>query len=110
DYEVAAGLSRTFVGHGSDGLVRIDNATLRGVKADGTISDPCAKAFAYRSHSGYFGIVNSEEAFQNLTRFLFGDVRVDIWLDIEDIRLPAPVQQMLSSTNKVDALYQIEVL
>ena len=28
------------------------------------------------------------EAFQNLARFLFGDVRVDLWVDIEDIRLP----------------------
>jgi hypothetical protein len=110
DYEVAAGLSRTFVGHGSDGLVRIDNATLRGLKADGSISAPCAKAFAYRSHSGFFGIVNSEEAFQNLARFLFGDVRVDIWLDIEDIRLPLPVQEQADTMKKVDALYQVEVL
>lgn len=110
DYEVAAGLSRTFVGHGSDGLVRIDNATLRGLNADGSISAPCAKAFAYRSHSGIFGIVNSEEAFQNLARFLFGDVRVDIWLDIEDIRLPLPVQAQADAKKKVDALYQVEVL
>ena len=110
DYEVAAGLSRTFVGHGSDGLVRIDNATLRGLNADGSISAPCAKAFAYRSHSGIFGIVNSEEAFQNLARFLFGDVRVDIWLDIEDIRLPLPVQEQADAKKKVDALYQVEVL
>lgn len=110
DYEVAAGLSRTFVGHGSDGLVRIDNATLRGLNPDGSISAPCAKAFAYRSHSGFFGIVNSEEAFQNLARFLFGDVRVDIWLDVEDIRLPLPVQEQADAKKKVDALYQVEVL
>ncbi len=25
---------------------------------------------------------------QNLARFLFGDVRVNVWLDIEDIRVP----------------------
>lgn len=110
DYEAAAGLSRTFVGHGSDGLVRIDNATLRGLQADGSISAPCAKAFAYRSHSGVFGIVNSEEAFQNFVRFLFGDVRVDIWLDVDDIRLPLPVQAQADAKKKVDALYQLEVL
>src|SRR5258707_387758 len=63
DYEAAAGLSRTFVGNGSDGLVRIANATLQGLKTDGSIGDPCAKAFAFRAHSGYFGIVNSEEAY-----------------------------------------------
>ncbi len=109
DYEVAAGISRTFAGHGSDGLVKIDNATLRGLKADGSIGDPCAKAFAFRSHSGPYGIVNSEEAFQNLTRFLFGDVRVDLWLDIDEIRLPDKVQAALEAGNAVNALYQVEV-
>jgi hypothetical protein len=106
DNQAAAGLARTFLGHGSDGLVRIENATLRGLNADGSLGAYCAKAFTYRAHSGYFGIVNSEEAFQNLTRFLFGDVRVDLWLDIEDIRLPEAIQ----NEKKVDALYQIEVL
>ena len=69
-----------------------------------------AKAFAYRSHSGYFGIVNSEEAFQNLSRFLFGNVRVDIWVDVEDIRLPNAVKQAEDSKSKVNAVYQFEVL
>jgi hypothetical protein len=110
DYEAALGLSRNFVGHGSDGLVRIENATLHGLKADGSIGEHCAKAFAYRSHSGYFGIVNSEEAFQNLTRFLFGDVRVDMWLDIEQIRLPDAVQKEADAGRKVNAIYQVEVL
>lgn len=111
DYEAAAGLSRTFVGNGSDGLVRIENATLHGLNADGTLGAPCAKAFAYRAHSGHFGIVNSEEAFQNLTRFLFGDVRVDIWLDIDEIRLPPSVaRQVNGDESLVDAIYQIEVL
>lgn len=110
DYEVLSGLVRTFVGHGSDGLVRIENATLRGLNADGSIGAHCAKAFAFRAHSGFFGIVNSEEAFQNLTRFLFGDVRVDLWLDIDDIRLPAAVQKQADAGRAVNALYQIEVL
>ena len=110
DYGVAMGLSRTFAGHGSDGLVRIENATLKGLRADGTPGEPCAKAFAYRSHSGYFGIVNSEEAYQNLTRFLFGDIRVDIWLDVDEIRLPKEVQKAADGGSAVNALYQFEVL
>ncbi|MDR2549518.1 MAG: hypothetical protein LBD10_04880 [Desulfobulbus sp.] len=110
DYEVAMGLSRTFAGHGSDGLVKIDNATLRGLKSNGQPGQPCAKAFAYRSHSGHYGIVNSEEAYQNLTRFLFGDVRADIWLDIADIRLPVEVQQQQDAGKQINALYQFEIL
>jgi len=109
DYEAAAGLSRTFVGNGSDGLVRIENATLSGLKPRNQVGDECAKAFCYRSHSGFFGIVNSEEAYQNLTRFLFGDVRVDIWLDIADLRLPKAVQDAAAG-RPVNALYQIELL
>jgi hypothetical protein len=109
DYESAAGVSRTFVGHGSDGLVRIENATLKGLKAGSQPGEQCAKAFTYRTHSGYFGIVNSEEAYQNLTRFLFGDVRVDIWVDLDDIRLPEEVQAASDAGKKVNALYQIEV-
>lgn len=105
DYEVALGLSRTFAGHGSDGLVRIDNASVWGIGDNGQVSQPSATAYAYRSHSGYFGIVNSEEAYQNLTRFLFGDVRVDISVEIIEARLPKELQQ-----EDVDALYQFEVL
>ena len=110
DYEVALGLSRTFSGHGSDGLVRIENATLRGLKSNGEPGVPCPKAFAYRAHSGFFGIVNSEEGYQNLTRFLFGDLRVDIWVDVEEIRLPTGVQKAADAGQKVNALYQFEVL
>lgn len=110
DYESAQGLSRTFVGHGSDGLVRIENATLTQLKADGKPGEPCGKAFTYRAHSGFFGIVNSEEAYQNLTRFLFGDVRVDIWAEVEEIRLPIPVQAAVKAGKKVNALYEFESL
>ncbi|MGH7229265.1 MAG: hypothetical protein ACREIH_08630, partial [Nitrospiraceae bacterium] len=94
-----------FAGHGSDGLVRIENASVWGVNAKGQVSAPCATAYAYRSHSGYFGIVNNEESYQNLTRFLFGDVRADIWVDIEGVRLPTTIQD-----KTVNALYEFEVL
>jgi len=110
DYETAAGVARTFVGHGSDGLVRIENATLMGLRADNTPGSCCAKAFAYRSHSGYFGIVNSEEGYQNLTRFLFGDVRVDVWLDVDGFKLPPKLQERVDGGEQVDALYQFELL
>ncbi len=104
DYEVAMGLSRTFSGHGSDGLVRIENASIWGVNAKDQVSTPCATAYAYRSHSGNFGIVNSEEAYQNLTRFLFGDIRVDIWVDVDSVQLPPEIQG-----KPVNALYQFEL-
>jgi hypothetical protein len=110
DYESAQGLSRTFAGDGSDGLVRIENAVACGT-ASGTPSSPTALAFVYRAHSGFFGIVNSEDSYQNLTRFLFGDVRVDIWLDIDELKLPAAVVKAAGGrTDAIDALYQIEIL
>jgi len=109
DYDVAAGLSRTFVGHGSDGLVRIENASVWGVNARGGFSAPSATAYAYRSHSGKFGIVNSEEAYQNLARFLFGDIRVDLWADVDEVRVPQELEA-LDAEGKVNALYQFEVL
>ncbi len=109
DYGAGAGISRTFAGHGSDGLVRVANASVWGVNARGQVSVPSATAYAYRSHSGHFGIVNSEESYQNLVRFLFGDVRVDIWVDIEDIRVP---QELEAADKKglLNGLYQFEVL
>ena len=61
DYETAKGLSRMFAGHGSDGLVRIENASLWSLDDAGN-TQPVATAFAYRSHSGFFGIVNSAGA------------------------------------------------
>ena len=107
DYDVAAGLSRAFAGHCSDGLVKIDNASVWGVDDKDNFSAPCATAHAFRSHSGYFGIVNSEESYQNLTRFLFGDVRADVWVDVDEVFLPPKLQDKADSVN---ALYQFEVL
>ena len=107
DYEVAMGVSRTFAGHGSDGLVRVENASVWGIDHRSDVTRPCATAYAYRSHSGFFGIVNSEEAYQNLTRFLFGNVRVDIWASIEQVYLPASLE---GKEKDVNALYLFEVL
>jgi hypothetical protein len=109
DYQAAAGVSRTFAGHGSDGLVKVANASVWGVDDNGKTSKPSATAYVYRSHSGYFGIVNSEESYQNLVRFLFGDVRVDVWLDIATMRVPEELMAA-DAQGKLDALYQFEVL
>jgi hypothetical protein len=68
DYTVARGLSSWSVGARSDGLVQIDNAFVRGAH----------RAMVHRSHSGRFGIVNSEEGYQNLRRFLFGDLQIKV--------------------------------
>lgn len=69
------------------------------------MTGPAPTAYAYRAHSGFFGIVNSEEAYQNLARFLFGDLRVDIWVDVDEVRLPKALKG-----KKVEALYQFELL
>jgi hypothetical protein len=112
DYQVAMGLSRTFAGNGSDGLVKIENASLQGARENGEVTR-CATAYTYRSHSGYFGIVNNEESYQNLTRFLFGDMRVDIWVDVKDVRVPDDDDQEIEKKDQdglVDAVYQFELL
>jgi pimeloyl-ACP methyl ester carboxylesterase len=64
------GLSRVVVGPQSDGLVRIPDAQLT--------NPDTHRAYVYRSHSGRYGIVNSEEGYQNLRRFLFGRYQVAI--------------------------------
>lgn len=79
DYDVAFGASRASVGPQSDGLVQIGAAYVKGAH----------RAYVHRSHSGRYGIVNSEEAFQNLERFLFGDIQAEVAL--HDVRkLPDP--------------------
>lgn len=108
DYNVANGLSAWGAGDASDGLVRIENAVTHGPGPNGKdISSP--RAFVHRSHSGQYGIVNSEEGYQNLTRFLFGALRVDGILDIDDISLPLELQKAHKAKKKVKASYQFEV-
>ncbi len=65
------GLSRVVVGPKSDGLVRIEHAYVRGAH----------RAYVYKSHSGTYGEVNSEEGYQNLRRFLLGRWKVQVFLD-----------------------------
>ena len=89
DYDAAHGLSAAAVGASSDGLVQIENAQVPGAH----------RAFVHRSHSGRCGLVNSEEGYQNLRRFLFGDLRIDAALtgltlptEDEDIKWQAEVR------------------
>jgi PGAP1-like protein len=98
DYAAAAGMSRRLAGEMSDGLVQIENATVRGAP----------RAFAFRSHSGDYGIVNSEEGYQNLTRFLFGDLRVDAVLEVEELPLPPSVRKAHEAGKRIRASYYFE--
>jgi hypothetical protein len=100
DYTVAKGLSSTVVGPMSDGLVQIRNAYV--------YQSP--RAFVHRSHSGHYGIVNSEEGYQNLRRFLFGEVQIDMVLQIDDISLPKDVQDAKDDNHEVRASYHIETV
>lgn len=108
DYNVAGGISSWAAGDASDGLVRIENATTFGRDVNGRrITSP--RAFTYRSHSGRYGIVNSEEGYQNLTRFLFGNLRVDGILDIDELILPPEVQIAKKKGKSVRGSYHFEV-
>ena len=108
DYNVAAGLSKAAVGNASDGLVRIKNATTRAPDGKGGwIQSP--QAFVNRSHSGAYGIVNSEEGYQNLTRFLYGDYRADGYLIVDALTLPPAVQAKFDALRRVKASYVFEV-
>ena len=98
DYAAALGVSRLLAGEMSDGLVKIENATVSGAP----------RAFAYRSHSGPFGVVNSEEGYQNLVRFLFGDLRVDGSLDVDALPLPPSVQKAKDAGKQIRGSYYFE--
>jgi hypothetical protein len=110
DYTVAAGWSARLVGPFSDGLVRTDNATVFDGDEEKGTSRLAPRAFVFRSHSGYYGIVNSEEGYQNLTRFLFGNIRIDGSLEVRDITLPLDVEQARLAGKQVRASYQFEVV
>lgn len=98
DYGAAAGLSKRLAGEMSDGLVKIENAVVQ----------RAPRAFAYRSHSGHHGVVNSEEGYQNLVRFLFGDVRADGRLEVAALPLPPSVQKAKDAGKGIRASYYFE--
>jgi len=98
NYDVAKGLSSWLAGDMSDGLVRIENAYVAGAP----------RAFVHRSHGGPLGIVNSEEGYQNLVRFLFGDIRIDGILELEKLPLPPSVQKAKDKDKEIRASYWFE--
>jgi hypothetical protein len=98
DYDAGGGFSRRLAGEMSDGLVKIENAAVSGAP----------RAFVYRSHSGPYGIVNSEEGYQNLVRFLFGDTRIDGLVEVEALPLPPSVQKAKDEGKKIKASYYFE--
>lgn len=99
DYGAFYKLSKKGTGPMSDGLVMMKNAVV----------SRAPRAFAHRSHSGPYGIVNSEEGYQNLRRFLFGQVRVDLRLSVDEIMLPPNVQEQRDAGKDVEANYNIDV-
>ena len=98
DYDAFFGLSKRGTGPTGDGLVMMKNAVV----------DDAPRAFAHRSHSGPFGIVNSEEGYQNLRRFLFGQVRIDAHLAVDEITLPLAVQKEKDAGKQIRARYNID--
>jgi hypothetical protein len=87
------------VGPMSDGLVKIKNATIQ----------KAPRAFTYHSHSGSFGLVNSENGYQNLVRFLFGDRRVVGQLEPDELPLPPTVQRAYEEGQEIRASYLFDV-
>ncbi|MGA2799662.1 MAG: hypothetical protein ABSE63_18930 [Thermoguttaceae bacterium] len=110
DYAVAYGWASRLVGPMSDGLVRIANATVYSQTSADSPKKHGPNAFVSRSHSGYFGIVNSEEGYQNLIRFLFGDMRVDGVLELDSITLPKDVQKAKDDGKQIRASYHFETV
>lgn len=98
DYKAGGGLSSKLAGEMSDGLVRIQNAAVKG----------SPRAFVHRSHSGAFGIVNSEEGYQNLVRFLFGTHRVDGFIEVEKLPLPKSLKDARKKNKTIRGSYYFE--
>ncbi len=98
DYTVAAGLSSKLAGDMSDGLVKISNAVVA----------KSPRAYVHRSHSGHYGVVNSEEGYQNLTRFLFGNYRATGVLEVEELPLPPTIRKALGKGKDIKASYYFE--
>lgn len=79
----------------SDGLVKQDRAYIKGAYY----------ANVHRAHSGHEGIVNSQESYENIRRFLFGDTKVDIVL----VNPQAPAVQEGNATVFHDLEFRLSV-
>jgi len=82
---------RFVTGGFSDGLVKQDRAyVVEGQPVDGRFPEAQVAfgANVHRSHSGNRGIVNSFESFENIQRFLFGNIKAAISLG--DFKITPP--------------------
>ncbi len=91
-------LVRVGVGSASDGLVRIENAYVEGAP----------RVYCHLSHSGHYGMVNSQEGYHNLIRFLFGDHRVVLRLVPEKLPLPPAIRKEYQAKKQVRGSYLFE--
>lgn len=85
-------LAKAATGSVSDGLVKQSNAyVVSGPKPPRLTIDDAHRSYddahrafwanVHRAHSGYRGIVNSYESYENIQRFLFGDTMADLFLE-----------------------------
>ncbi|OEY67297.1 esterase/lipase family protein [Marinobacter sp. X15-166B] len=100
DYDAFFKLSKQVTGPASDGLVMMANAYIEG----------SPRSVAHRSHSGYFGLVNSESGYQNLRRFLFGSQRVTARLHVQRLDLPPGVQEKFDNNAQVRGSYYFDTV
>lgn len=100
DYDAFFKLSKRVTGPASDGLVMMANAYV----------EEAPRAVAYRSHSGTFGLVNSESGYQNLRRFLFGSIRITAKLYVDKVDLPPGVQQKFDQGAEVRGSYYFDTV
>jgi hypothetical protein len=91
-------LARIGVGAASDGLVRSENAYVEGAP----------RVYCHLSHSGHYGMVNSQEGYRNLVRFLFGDHRVLLRLVPEELPLPPAIRKEFNANKQVRGSYLFE--
>ncbi|WP_417582918.1 esterase/lipase family protein [Nitrincola sp.] len=91
-------LARLGVGTASDGLVRIENSYVQNAP----------RVYCHLSHSGHYGMVNSQEGYQNLVRFLFGDYRVILRMVPEDLPMPPSILKYYKKDKKIRGSYLFE--
>lgn len=84
DYE-SYGAVQHVTGSFSDGLVKQDRAYVISGKPDANgkyrFEQKAFWANVHRAHSGRRGIVNSFESFENIHRFLFGNIKAEVYLE-----------------------------
>ncbi|MDX3774897.1 hypothetical protein QE250_12280 [Chromatiaceae bacterium AAb-1] len=91
-------LVRLAAGQASDGLVKVENAYVEGTP----------RVYCHLSHSGYYGMVNSQEGYQNLVRFLFGDYRVMLRMVPDVLPLSPAVRKAFEEKKTIRGSYLFE--